>query len=52
VAGRGPVLWIDTNGSDPATSVLNVKPGNATPAVAARWTARRLKARPSALAII
>lgn len=52
VAGRGPVLWIDTNGSDPAASALDVEPGDATPAGAGRWVNQKLTARPNSLAII
>jgi hypothetical protein len=52
VARRGPVLWIDTNGSEPAASALDVEPGDATPAGAARWARQRLKAYPRSLAII
>lgn len=36
VAGRGRVLWIDTNGSDPWANALDVEPGDATPAGAAQ----------------
>ncbi|MGH3401851.1 MAG: hypothetical protein ACRDRJ_04915 [Streptosporangiaceae bacterium] len=42
VAGRGPVMWIDTTGSDYAASVLDVEPGDATPTVAANWAFHRL----------
>jgi len=52
VAGRKTVLWIDTNGSDPRASVLDVEPGDATPAVAASWARARLRAHPHALARI
>lgn len=52
VARRGSVLWIDTNGSDPAASALDVEPGDATPAGAARWAKQRLTAYPRSLAII
>jgi hypothetical protein len=51
VAGRH-VLWIDTNGSDPAASALDVEPGDATPSQAASWAASRLTAYPHAQAII
>jgi hypothetical protein len=51
VAGRH-VLWIDTNGSDPAASALDVEPGDATPSQAASWAASRLTAHPHAEAII
>jgi hypothetical protein len=47
------VTWIDTNGSDPAgATVLDVEPGDATPAGAAAWTAQRLDAHPRATAVI
>jgi hypothetical protein len=49
---RRSVLWIDTNGSDPAASALDVEPGDAKPAGAARWVRQRLKAYPRSLAII
>ena len=52
VAGRGRVLWIDTNGSDPAASALDVEPGDATPAGAAQWIDQKLKAAPQSQAII
>ncbi len=46
--GHGSVVWIDTNGSDPKASALDVEPGDATPTQAATWaksgsaTTRRL----------
>jgi hypothetical protein len=52
VARRGPVLWIDVNATDPYASVLDVEPGDATPAAAANWTYHKLKAQPHALARI
>lgn len=52
LAGRGPVLWIDVTGTDYAASVLDVEPGNATPAQSAIWAYHRLKAYPNALARI
>ncbi len=52
VAGRGPVLWIDINGTDPSASVLDVEPGCATVSAAPGWVMRRLAANPHALAII
>jgi hypothetical protein len=52
VAGRGQVLWIDVNATDPAAAVLDVEPGCATPAAAPGWVSRRLTATPGALAII
>jgi hypothetical protein len=52
VAGRGKVLWIDTNGSNPGANVLDVEPGDATPAGAARWVKARLNAHQNQLAIV
>jgi hypothetical protein len=52
VASRGSVLWIDTNGSDPSASVLDVEPGDATPATAAQWTWHKLSADPDGIAIL
>ena len=52
VAGHHPVLWIDTNGSDPHASVLDVEPGDATPTTAASWAFHRLKENPHGLARI
>jgi hypothetical protein len=52
VEGRGNVLWIDINGSDPAASVIDVEPGNATPAQAAGWAYQRLTDHPDGLARI
>ena len=46
------VLWIDTNGSDPAANVLDVEPGDATPAGAAHWVEHRLSAQPHSVAIV
>ena len=51
VAGR-PVLWIDTNGSDPGAGALDVEPGDATPQLAASWVQQKLTADPGALARI
>lgn len=50
-AGR-PMLYIDTNGSNPNASVLDVEPGDATPTQAASWARARLSANPHALARI
>jgi hypothetical protein len=50
VAGRGPVLWIDTNGTDPAASVLDVEPGDATPSGAASWALQKLNDQPNSVA--
>jgi hypothetical protein len=52
VAGHGNVLWIDVNGSDPNANVLDVEPGDASPATAASWASARLTANPDATAII
>lgn len=52
VAGRGPVLWIDVTGTNYAASVLDVEPGDATPAQAANWAWHRLTAHSNALARI
>jgi hypothetical protein len=51
VAGR-KVLWIDTNGSDPRASALDVEPGDATPSMAATWAWRKLHSDPHGIAII
>ncbi|HEX3965627.1 MAG TPA: hypothetical protein VHZ03_54790 [Trebonia sp.] len=49
VAGRHKVLWIDTTGGDPsAADVLDVEPGDATPATAAHWAYQRLHHDPNA----
>jgi hypothetical protein len=52
VAGRYTVLWIDTNGSDPHASALDVEPGDATPSMAASWARAKLSANPNSVAII
>jgi hypothetical protein len=52
VAGRKSVLWIDTNGSNPSANVLDVEPGDATPAGAAAWAQQRLAHHPHSAAII
>jgi hypothetical protein len=42
------VTWIDTNGTDPKnSSVLDVEPGNVSPAFAAIWVKARLTAHPT-----
>jgi hypothetical protein len=46
------LLWIDTRGTDPGASVLDVEPGDATPGQAAGWAWHRLHDRPRALARI
>jgi hypothetical protein len=52
VHGRSHVLWIDTNGSDPNANVLDVEPGDATPAGAAQWVNARMHAHPHETAIV
>jgi hypothetical protein len=52
VAGRGPVLWIDINATNPSASVLDVEPGDATPSAAASWAWHKLNSDPSSLARI
>jgi len=52
VAGRGHVLWIDTNGSDTHASALDVEPGDATPAGAASWVQDKLNADHKGVAIV
>ena len=51
VSGK-QVLWIDTNGTDPSANVLDVEPGDATPAQAATWVQQRETAHPGQLAVI
>jgi hypothetical protein len=50
VANRGNVLWIDTQGTDPAAQALDVEPGDATPSIAASWAFQKLSANPGAVA--
>jgi hypothetical protein len=52
VASHHSVLWIDANGSDPNANVLDVEPGDATPAGAAVWVQAHMKAQPHSEAII
>ena len=52
VASHHSVLWIDANGSDPNANVLDVEPGDATPAGAATWVQAHLNAQPHSVAII
>ncbi len=52
VAGHGPVMWIDTTGSDYAASALDVEPGDATPTLAANWARHRLAEHPHSEAVI
>jgi hypothetical protein len=46
------VLWIDTNGSNPGATVLDVEPGDATPHGAAVWVQQRLDRHPNSVAIV
>ena len=52
VAGRSKVLWIDTNGDNPGANVLDVEPGDATPAGAVQWVKARLNAHQNQVAIV
>jgi hypothetical protein len=53
LTGHGPVTWIDTNGTDPrGATALDVEPGDATPQMAATWTAQHLDAHPHGTAVI
>jgi hypothetical protein len=52
VAGHSSVLWIDCNGSDPSANVLDVEPGDASPAGAAQWVDARLTSHPNSVAIV
>jgi hypothetical protein len=52
VAGQKSVLWIDTNGSNPGATVLDVEPGDATPHGAAVWVQQRLDRHPNSVAIV
>ena len=53
VARDGHVLWIDTQGSDPRASALDVElAGDATPTDAASWARAKLSADPNSPAII
>jgi hypothetical protein len=52
VAGHKHVLWIDTNGSRTDANVLDVEPGDATPAGAAAWVKAKLTKDPNATAIV
>jgi len=51
VAGRH-VVWIDTSGTDPNATALDVEPGDASPQQSANWAHARLSSHPNALAII
>jgi hypothetical protein len=52
MSGHHSVLWIDTNGSDPNANVLDVEPGDATPAGSAQWVQAHLSKQPHSVAII
>ena len=52
LANQKSVLWIDTNGSNPGATVLDVEPGDATPAGAAAWVQQRLVKHPNSVAIV
>jgi hypothetical protein len=52
MSGRGPVMWIDVQGTDYGASALDVEPGDATPSVAASWAWHRLNAYPNGIAHI
>jgi len=46
MAGR-PTIWIDAWGTDPAASVLDVEPGDATPSMVPAWVTAHLALDPS-----
>jgi hypothetical protein len=52
VAHHDNVLWIDINGSNPDAMVLDVEPGDATPAGAAHWVQARLNRHRNSIAIV
>ncbi len=52
VAGRRRVIWIDTLGTDPSASELDIEPGCASPSQAAGWVRARLTSHPGATAIL
>jgi hypothetical protein len=52
VAGRGPILWIDVDGSDPAASALDIEAGTVPASVAPVWVRQKLSAQPKALAVL
>jgi hypothetical protein len=52
VAHHDNVLWIDINGSNPDAMVLDVEPGDATPAGAAHWVRARLNRHRNSIAIV
>lgn len=51
-ATHSNVLWIDVNGSSADANVLDVEPGDATPAGAALWVKARLTSHPNSVAIV
>jgi hypothetical protein len=52
VSGRKTVMWISVTGRDYGASVVDVEPGNATPAEAASWAWHKLHSSPDAVARI
>lgn len=52
VVGHAQVLWIDTNGTDPAANALDVEPGDVTPQAAAPWVDAHLTDYPNTVAIV
>jgi hypothetical protein len=46
MAGR-PTIWIDAWGTDPAASVLDVEPGDATPSMVPQWVTQHLALEPA-----
>jgi len=52
VAHHDNVLWIDINGSRSDAMVLDVEPGDATPAGAAQWVRARLNSHRDSIAIV
>jgi hypothetical protein len=52
VAHHNNVVWIDVNGSNPGAMVLDVEPGDATPAGAAQWVQARLNSHRNSIAIV
>lgn len=52
MAGHQSLLWIDVWGTNPSADVIDVEPGDATPAGAAHWVQQRLSAKPHAVAIV
>lgn len=52
VTGRHKVLWIDTNGGNAGCDVLDVEPGDASPATAASWVQARERQEPGSIAIV